>query len=74
MLATLSDMCAVLNLIINGLSSKQDAKKVFGDDYDVLNLIINGLSSKQIKEKKEQKIKMVDKVLNLIINGLSSKL
>ena len=63
----------VLNLIINGLSSKQmrmtrNERRLFNV---VLNLIINGLSSKLddvVRINKE-----LEQVLNLIINGLSSK-
>ena len=68
----LSDM--VLNLIINGLPSKQEAKSIIASNpsfISVLNLIINGLPSKQCLDYCKEK---GYEVLNLIINGLPSKL
>ena len=43
-------MASVLNLIINGLSSKHMAREasIAKIDMEVLNLIINGLSSKPL--------------------------
>ena len=62
----------VLNLIINGLPSKQnDGTKKTRVWLLVLNLIINGLPSKLLRWKAFQCGKSV---LNLIINGLPSKL
>ena len=65
---------SVLNLIINGLPSKQYEKiQCFQESRSrVLNLIINGLPSK-LKNKVEYDY-AGRIVLNLIINGLPSKL
>ena len=67
-------LAKVLNLIINGLPSKQLKRKLSQakKDTTVLNLIINGLPSKPHHHKKFQHLPLL--VLNLIINGLPSKL
>ena len=61
----------VLNLIINGLPSKQNILTIGAISFIfVLNLIINGLPSKLVIRR----LSMVQEtVLNLIINGLPSK-
>ena len=61
----------VLNLIINGLPSKQPVHLVPVIPTIVLNLIINGLPSKRFLQLS---LSLLQKgVLNLIINGLPSK-
>ena len=61
----------VLNLIINGLPSKQPVHLVPVIPTIVLNLIINGLPSKRIHSDIFITEGLI--VLNLIINGLPSK-
>ena len=66
---------SVLNLIINGLPSKQLVKYTtyaVSAVAVVLNLIINGLPSKLNHDFSDEYEKAI--VLNLIINGLPSKL